>query len=52
MTPHQAANEIRRLLRNELDDCDRAIRSENLSRARGELDDAMRKLKRIADSLQ
>ncbi|WP_161497237.1 hypothetical protein [Bradyrhizobium nitroreducens] len=52
MTPQQAKNEIRQLLRNELDDCDRAIRNENLSRARNELDDAMRKLKRIADTLQ
>ncbi|WP_316227721.1 hypothetical protein [Bradyrhizobium sp. SZCCHNR3015] len=52
MTPEQAAHEIRRVLRNELDDCERAIKNEDLHRARNELDDAMRKLKRIANSLQ
>ncbi|TWB62939.1 hypothetical protein [Bradyrhizobium sacchari] len=52
MSPEQAAYEIRQLLRRELDDCERAIRNEDLHRARNELDDAIRKLKRIANSLQ
>lgn len=42
---------LRRVLRNELDDCERAIRSEDLSRARRELDDAITKIKRLMNSL-
>ncbi len=45
------AYEIRRVVRGQLDDCERAIKSENYSRALNELDDAVRKLKRIASSL-
>ena len=43
--------EIRRIIRNELDDCERAIKNEDEKRALDELDDAIRKLKRIANQL-
>lgn len=46
-----AADLIRRLLRNELDDCERAIKHDDKRRALSELDDAMTKLKRLASSL-
>ncbi len=49
MTARQLAEEIRRIIRGELDDADRAIRNENPHRARREIDDAVSKLKRIAD---
>jgi hypothetical protein len=42
------ASEIKRVIRNELDDCERAIKAKDESRALSELDDAVRKLKRIA----
>jgi hypothetical protein len=45
------AAEIRRVIRNELDDCERAIKSDDDKRALNELDDAIRKLKRIANQL-
>jgi hypothetical protein len=45
------AAEIRRVIRNELDDCERAIKNEDEKRALDELDDAIRKLKRIANQL-
>jgi hypothetical protein len=45
------ASEIRRVIRNELDDCERAIKNNDESRALNELDDAIRKLKRIANRL-
>lgn len=51
MTPAEAVAEIRRVLRRELDDCERAIRDEDPERALSELDDAVRRLKRIANSL-
>ncbi len=51
MTARQLAEEINRVIRDELDDADRAIRNENPQRARREIDDAVSKLKRIADRL-
>ncbi|MBY3306168.1 hypothetical protein HFO04_25860 [Rhizobium laguerreae] len=42
---------LRRVLRNELDDCERAIRNEDLDKARRELDDAISKLKRLMNSI-
>jgi hypothetical protein len=45
------AYEIRRVIRNELDDCERAIKNKDDSRALNELDDAIRKLKRLASQL-
>jgi len=46
-----AAEEIRRVIRRELDDCERAINAGEYEKAKGELDDAVRKLKRIANGL-
>ena len=48
----QAIYELNRLRRNEIDDCERAMRSEDMDRARRELDDADTKLKRIISLLQ
>lgn len=48
----QALNALIRLRRNEIDDCERAIRNEDIDRARRELDDADTKLKRIIALLQ
>lgn len=45
------ASEIRRIIRNELDDCERAIKNMDEKRALDALDDAVRKLKRIASQL-
>lgn len=41
-----------RIIRNELDDCERAIRSGDTSRATRELDDATTKLKRHASQME
>jgi hypothetical protein len=51
MDGSEAAYEIRRIIRNELDDCERAINGKEYDKAKSELDDAVRKLKRIADNL-
>lgn len=51
MEKSEAAEAIRRILRRELDDCERAINSNDMDRAKSELDDAVRKLKRIANDL-
>lgn len=51
MDAASAADEIRRVLRNELDDAERAIKAKDDRKALNELDDAMRKLKRIANDL-
>jgi hypothetical protein len=47
----EAAVEIRRVIRGELDDCERAINAGEYDKAKSELDDAVRKLKRIANNL-
>jgi hypothetical protein len=52
MDASEAAYEIRRIIRNELDDCERAINASDLNKAKSELDDAVRKLKRIANGLE
>jgi hypothetical protein len=49
--PKQVAYEIRRVIRGEFDDCERAIRAGEYDRAINELDDAVTKLKRLADQL-
>ncbi len=49
MQGNEAADLIRRIIRNELDDCERAIDAKEYDKAKNELDDAVRKLKRIAD---
>jgi hypothetical protein len=51
MDASEAADSIRRVIRNELDDCDRAINAKEYDKAKSELDDAVRKLKRIANGL-
>jgi hypothetical protein len=47
----EAAAGIRRVIRRELDDCERAINAGEYDKAKGELGDAVRKLKRIANNL-
>jgi hypothetical protein len=51
MDGSEAADLIRRVVRNELDDCERAINAKQYDKAKSELDDAVRKLKRIANDL-
>ena len=51
MTNEEIASAINRILRNELDDCERALSSEDIDRAKRELDDAITKLKRLARSI-
>jgi len=50
MTSGEMADAIRRIIRRELDDCERAIKNGDEDRALRELDDAIRKLKRLANS--
>jgi hypothetical protein len=52
MDASEAAEQIRRVIRVELDDVEIAIKADNKSKALDELDDAVRKLKRIANGLQ
>ncbi|MBY3225258.1 hypothetical protein [Rhizobium laguerreae] len=51
MDADEVRETLRRVLRNELDDCERAIRDEDLDKARRELDDAISKLKRLMNSI-
>ena len=51
MTPAYYAEEIRRVIRNELDDAERALKNDDPDKAARELDDAVTKLKRIANGL-
>jgi hypothetical protein len=48
MTKSQIAAEIRKSLKNQLDDCERAIKAGTRSIALYELDDAAKRLKKIA----
>jgi hypothetical protein len=48
MDKSELQDQIRRILRNELDDCERALRNEDYDRAKRELDDAITKLKRLS----
>ena len=52
MDKSEAAEAIKRIIRMELGDCERAIKSNNLSKAESELEVASAKLKRIATALQ
>lgn len=47
-----AAAEIRKIVKAQLDDCERAIKAGTRSIALYELEDASRRLKRIADLLE
>jgi hypothetical protein len=51
MTNSEIAHEINRILRGELDDCERALNSEDIDRAKRELDDAITKLKRLVSRI-
>jgi protein tyrosine phosphatase (PTP) superfamily phosphohydrolase (DUF442 family) len=51
MTKSQIAAEIRKILKNQLDDCERAIKAGTRSIALYELEDAAKRLKKIADLL-
>ncbi|GGD42554.1 hypothetical protein [Aureimonas glaciei] len=51
MSNEEAAMMIQRIIRNELDDCERAIKNDDPQKALSELDDAVRKLKRVVASL-
>lgn len=52
MTKAQIAAEIRRIVDNQLDDCQRAIKAGTKTIAVNELDDASRKLKKLATLLE
>lgn len=52
MTRAQIAAEIRRIIQNQLDDCQRAIKSGTKTIALNELEDAVLKLKRLAALLE
>jgi hypothetical protein len=47
----EAAAEIRLVIRRELDDCEPAINAGEYDKAKSELEDAVRKLKRITNNL-
>jgi protein tyrosine phosphatase (PTP) superfamily phosphohydrolase (DUF442 family) len=51
MTKRQIAAEIRKIVKNQLDDCERAIKAGTRSIALYELEDAAKRLKKIADLL-
>jgi hypothetical protein len=51
LTVSRVKTELQRVLRNELDDCERALRNDDVDRARRELDDAITKIKRLASLL-
>ena len=52
MTKAQIPAEIKRLIQNQLDDCQRAIKAGTKTIALNELDDAVRKLKQLAALLE
>ena len=52
MTKAQIAAEIRRIVQNQLDDCQRAIKDGTKTIALNELEDAAKKLKKLAALLE
>ena len=48
MDKEELQDQIRRIVRNQLDSCDRSLRNEDYDRARRELGDAITKLKRLS----
>lgn len=52
MTKSQIAGEIKKIVKNQLDDCERAIKAGTKSIALYELEDAARRLKHIAALLE
>jgi hypothetical protein len=51
MENSEIAAELRRIIRGELDDCERALKADDATRALRELDDAVTKLRRLAARL-
>jgi hypothetical protein len=51
MDKDEIRDAIRRILRNELDDCERALINSDIRRAKSELDGAITKLKRLVNSI-
>jgi 3-deoxy-D-manno-octulosonic acid (KDO) 8-phosphate synthase len=52
MTKAQIAAQIKHIIQNQLDDCERAIKAGTRSIALKELEDAVRQLKRLAALLE
>ena len=52
VTKIQIAAEMRRIIGNQLDDCERAIKAGTKTIALNELEDAVRKLKQLAGLLE
>jgi hypothetical protein len=52
MTNADIAAQIRRIINGELDDCERALKAGDTTRALRELDDAMTRLRRLAAQLR
>jgi hypothetical protein len=52
MTKSQIASEIKKIVKNQLDDCERAIKAGTKSIALYELEDAARRLKQLASLLE
>lgn len=52
MSRSDIADAIRRVIRNELDDAERACKSGDTTRTLSEIDDAITKLKRIANDAE
>jgi hypothetical protein len=52
MTNSEIAHENRPVLRGDLDDCENALNSKDIDRAKNELDSAITKLKRLASSVE
>lgn len=50
MDKEEIRETIRRVLRRELDDCERALNGGDIDTARSELDGAIRKLKRLINA--
>ena len=52
MENSEIADQIKRIIRGELDDCERAIKAGSPQQALRELDDAVTKLRRLARELE
>ncbi len=52
MTNSEIAAEIKRIIRGDLDDCENAWNAEDIDRAKGELDSAITKHKRLANNIE
>lgn len=52
MTNDEIAYTIKMIIRGDLDDCERALKAGDIARALRELDDAVTKLRRLANNLE